>query len=159
MAHALKCWRLPRKCVMFTDKGTCFQQNGESIVCPDYAAVHEPYPPIAHHVLSVNDNKLHSGPKRKWLNDFTDYRDDWTCSLSLLKDIQDTQTAMVQQWYETNFQLLKPQLRLQDLDGLVKGWNSKLATWYSFFEECEGEYHEFLESSKGPIAKRTRAKK
>lgn len=150
VAHAMKLWKVQRDSIIFSDQGRSFWVDGQSVLSPDFTYEHVPYPAPAHHLLSPNDNKYHSGPKRQWRAAFKDFRDDFRCSLYLVSALQNVPGDQVGRWFDKNFLLSVKKPELKHLDSLVKSWNPKMADRYSLLEECKMEYLAYNEASQAP---------
>ena len=91
--------------VIFSDNGSAFWEEGESVLVDVGFEKHEFYPPDVHQFLSPNDNKLHGVAKQKWRKSGVDYRDDVKASIQLLMHLDNVEEDVRRNWWITNFML------------------------------------------------------
>ena len=120
-------YQVPSNCIVLSDNGNSFMENGESVLEKIGFKTHLQYPAAVHQFLSPNDNKLHGAAKQKWRNMGLDFSDDVASSIALLSCL-DASSKDVSMWFDANLQLSSRVPKMEKVQKTIG--NQKI-------EECE----------------------
>ncbi len=98
---------VPAEAVVFSDNGSSFFENGESVLKAVGFKNHRFYPANVHQYLSMNDNPLHGTAKGSWRSSGVDYSDDVDSCLTLLHHLDRDTIKYSKYWWERNVLELK----------------------------------------------------
>ena len=130
---------IPDGCVVFSDNGHSFFDEGNDVLLELGFAKHVQYPAAVHQYISPNDNRLHGAAKIKWRNVRIDYSDDVTACCSLLHFLNES-ISEVPTWFDSNMQLGTKTTDLGAVERMIKGPSSKES---KFHRKCLREFRTF----------------
>lgn len=103
---------------IFTDGGTAFRHNGESLV-ENAGFEHVVLPSCIHHYLSVNDNNAHGVAKARWRAMDVDHSDDVASPLALMMCLDQVEKAHIRHWFIRNYLLDQNNIQIQYISALL----------------------------------------
>ena len=114
-----------------------FRQDTMGIVEALHFGRHIFYPACVHQFLSPNDNALHGVAKAKWRGVMTDFDDDVTASVALMKCLDDVPADTIRSWWQRNLFLSGGIPREAQVKELICTRPSK---WVDLHNLCIAEY-------------------
>ena len=99
-------YKIEKHCVIFTDASNAFFNKKVDVLLEIGFHSHHTYPPEVHHLLSPNDNNLHSTSKKSWMHTVNDHFNDTNSTFFLMSCLDQDTTSHSKRWFEEN--LIKP---------------------------------------------------
>lgn len=97
-------YKIRKNCVIFSDNGNAFFEEGESALIKVGFDIHRTYPAPVHFYLSPNDSHLHlhGSAKASWRQSGVDFKDDVSSSLMLLNHLDVEISTNSKMWFSRN---------------------------------------------------------
>ena len=129
-------FKVPDDCVVLSDNGNSFFDEGEDVLLELGFSKHVQYPAAVHQYFSPNDNRLHGAAKQKWRNSQIDFSDDVTACCSLLHFLNES-ISEVPTWFDSNMQLGSSATDRGAVESMIKG---PTANKSKFHRKCLREF-------------------
>lgn len=132
-----KRYKIKKNCLILSDNGNAFFEDGESVLLKIGFDIHRTYPAAVHHWLSPNDNHLHGSSKASWRQSGVDFKDDVSSSLMLLNHLDCDIISYSKYWFNKNMIHLEE----EDVKALIGNNNIKKSEYKN---ECVDVYRNFI---------------
>ena len=144
----LKRCDLHESCVIFSDMGNAFFENGKPIIDNEFNHRTEQYYPIVHHCLSPNDNKIHGVAKQIWRRE--ELKNGWDQSQSVESDtcllgaLTHVDPDLVRECFRKNFLLDSKEVPSETCRRNVSGVSEKFLKKLEKLQDCQREYLKYI---------------
>src|SRR3989338_5042025 len=97
---------VPKDCVIYSDNGKSFFEDGTSVLGELGFSKHLTYPACVHQFLSPNDNRHHGAAKAAWRNAGIEFTNDVLAAIRLLRFLDKDATAHSEEYFNRNLLLI-----------------------------------------------------
>ena len=124
---------VPKDCVIYSDNGKSFFEDGTSVLGELGFSKHLTYPACVHQFLSPNDNRHHGAAKAAWRNAGIEFTNDVLAAIRLLRFLDKDATAHSEEYFNRNLLLISEESSKTMINGRKDDENE-------YLKNCLWEY-------------------